>query len=77
MTLSEFYGKRIISNEGRILGEVKGILLNFEVGGVSHLLLIDAERFMRSTNPKDELRKSSIAYKRVKKVDETIIVGRE
>ncbi len=77
MILSEFYGKRIISNEGRILGEVKGILLNFDEGSISHLLLTDAEKVMRSTNPREELRKNSVVYKRVKRIDETIIVGRE
>ncbi len=75
--ISEFYGKKVISNEGNILGEVKGLMLNFEDGGVSHLLLTDAERFIRSSNPKAELQKSSVAYKRVKKVSENVIVGRE
>ncbi len=73
--LSEFYGKKVISNAGKILGEVKGLMLNFEDGEVSHLLLTDAEYLIRSSNPKTDLQKNSIAYKRVKKVSDNVIVG--
>ncbi len=73
--ISEFYGKKIISNEGRILGEVKGLMLNFEEGEISHLLLTDAERLIRSTNPRIDLQKNSVAYKRVKSVSDNVVVG--
>ncbi len=75
--ISELYGKRIISNEGKMLGEVKGIMLNLEDGVVSHLLLTDAETFLKSSNPRNEIQKRSIAFKRVKKISETVIVGKE
>lgn len=77
VSVSELYGKKIISNEGSILGEVRGVMLNLEEGEVSHLLLDDINKISRSENIKRELQKNSIAYKRVKKVSETIIVGRE
>ena len=37
VSISELYGKRIISNEGKMLGEIKGVMLNLEEGAVSHL----------------------------------------
>jgi sporulation protein YlmC with PRC-barrel domain len=77
ISISELYGKKIISNEGAILGEVKGVMLNIEEGAVSHLLLNDPDVLMRSTDPRNDLRKNSVAYKRVKKVSETVIVGKE
>jgi sporulation protein YlmC with PRC-barrel domain len=75
MLISEFYGKKVISNEGKILGDVKGVMLNFEDGSISHLLLTDAERLIRSPNPRMDLQKNSVAYKRVKKVTENVVVG--
>lgn len=75
--ISELYGKRIISNEGKMLGEVKGVMLNLEDGAVSHLLLTEPDLLFKSQNPKMDIRKGSIAFKRVKKISETVIVGRE
>ncbi len=75
--ISELYGKKIISNEGKMLGEIKGVMLNLEDGVVSHLLLTNAEAFLKSTNPRSEIQKNSIAFKRVKKISETVIVGKE
>lgn len=77
INISELYGKRIISNEGKMLGEVKGVMLNFEEGTVSHLLLVEPEAFMKSANPRNEILKKSVAFKRVKSISETIIVGKE
>ncbi len=77
MMLSELYGKRIISNEGKRLGEVKGVMVNFEEGEVSHLLLTEPERLLKSQNPRMDIQKGSVAFKRVKSISETIIVGKE
>lgn len=77
MRVSELYGKKIISNEGKVVGEVKGVMLNLEEGTVSHLLLTEPETLLKSTNPRMDIQKGSIAFKRVKKISETVIVGRE
>ena len=77
ITISELYGKKIISNEGKMLGEVKGVMLNLEEGVVSHLLLTEPEILMKSTNPRLDIQKGSIAFKRVKKISETVIAGKE
>lgn len=77
VSISELYGKKIISNEGKMLGEVRGVMLNLEEGMVSHLLLTEPEVLLKSTNPRSDIQKGSIAFKRVKKISETVIVGKE
>lgn len=77
INVSELYGKKIISNDGRVIGEVVGVMFNFEDGTVSHLLLTDANKLLKSNNPRLDIQKNSIAFKRVKKISETIIVGKE
>ena len=74
--ISELYGKKIISTEGRIIGDVKGVMINFEEGGISHLLIIEPEKLLRSADPKVELRTGSVSYKRVKNVSENIVAGK-
>ncbi len=75
LSISELYGKKIISNDGKVLGDVKGVMLDLEEGNISHLLLNKPEELLRSQNPRRDIQKNSVTYKRVKKVSETIIVG--
>lgn len=77
ISISELYGKPIISNDGKILGEVKGVMLNLEDRAVSHLLLSEVDRLLKSADPRRDLQKNSVAYKRVRTVSESIIVGRD
>ncbi|MGC8479816.1 MAG: PRC-barrel domain-containing protein [Candidatus Micrarchaeia archaeon] len=74
--ISELYGKKIISTEGKIIGNVKGLMLNFEDGCVSHLLITEPEKLLRSADPRSELRTGSVAYKRIKSVSENIVAGK-
>lgn len=74
-TISELYGKKIISLDGRLMGEVKGVMLNMEDGTVSHLLTTQIENLTRSSNVRTDFIKNSIAFARVRKIAETIIVG--
>jgi sporulation protein YlmC with PRC-barrel domain len=73
--LSELYGKQIISNTGKKIGFVEDIVLNFENGVVSSLLLTKMDDLMRSANTARMLAQNSVLYERVKNVSETIIVG--
>ncbi len=73
--LSELYGKQIISNAGKKIGYVEDIVLNFENGAVSSLLITKMDDLMRSTNTAKLLANNSVLYERVKSVSETIIVG--
>ncbi|MFP3278102.1 MAG: PRC-barrel domain-containing protein [Candidatus Micrarchaeota archaeon] len=75
MMLSEIYGKKIITSGGKILGDVKEIVLDIENGQVSHLLTTKLEQLARSSNVREALSKNSILYKRVKNVAESIIVS--
>jgi len=75
MMLSEIYGKKIITSGGKILGDVKEIVLDIENGQVSHLLTTKLEQLARSSDVREALSKNSILYKRVKNVAESIIVS--
>ncbi len=74
ITISELYGKKIISGTGHWIGEVGEVVIDVENGTVSHLLLgkIDATKAREMVR---ELFKNSVEYKRVKKVTDTILVS--
>lgn len=75
--LSELYGKEIITNGGRKLGKVADLIVDFEDGRVSSVLLVDADELIRSENTARQLAKNSVKYDRVRNVDSTIIVSEE
>ena len=75
LPVSDLYNKRVISIDGKVLGEVKGVIINFDDGTVSHLLLNDVQNLTRSSSLREDFLKNSIEFKRVKKISETIIVG--
>jgi len=77
MLLSEIYGKEIISSTGRKIGIVEDVILDFENGVISSLLLTKMDNLVRSKNTAMALAKNSVLYSRVKSVSETIIVGAE
>ncbi|MGI0141111.1 MAG: PRC-barrel domain-containing protein [Candidatus Micrarchaeales archaeon] len=73
--ISELYGKKIITNTGSILGDVKEVVLDLEEGKVAHLLLVKMEQLAKSDDVRSQLSKHRILYDRVKNVAETIIVS--
>ncbi len=75
VSISELYNKKILTLGGKMLGEVKGVMLNMENGEVSHLLLNNPENLMRSNNLRNDFIKSSVSFKRVRKITETIVVS--
>ncbi|MDE1823726.1 MAG: PRC-barrel domain-containing protein [Candidatus Micrarchaeota archaeon] len=75
VAISELYNKKVIASDGRVLGEVKGVIINIDDAAVSHLLLNNVENLIRSGNLRDDFLKNSIMFKRVKKISETIIVS--
>lgn len=75
--LSELYGKEIITNGGRKLGKVEDLIVDFENGGVSSVLLVNADELIRSENTARQLAKNSVKYDRVRNVESTIIVSEE
>jgi sporulation protein YlmC with PRC-barrel domain len=73
--LSELYGKQIITNEGKKVGIVEDLILDFDSGSVANLLLVKVENLVRSNNTAGILAKSSVKYGRIKSVSETIIIS--
>lgn len=72
--ISELYGKKVISNTGKWVGEVFHVVVDTENGSVSHLLLNKIDEKARGDVVR-EIIKNSVTYDRVKKVADTIVVG--
>ncbi|MDE1855086.1 MAG: PRC-barrel domain-containing protein [Candidatus Micrarchaeota archaeon] len=74
ISISSLYGKKIMSNTGRWVGEVGEVVIDVENRCVSHLLLgkIDASK---TGDVIKSLFKNSVEYNRVKKVSESIVVS--
>ncbi len=74
ISISQLYGKKIISTTGHWVGEVQHVVLDLEEGKVSHFLL---QRIDTAKN--EEMLKSifsnSVKYERVKSIGETILVS--
>ena len=67
--------RETIVQEGRHLGTVKAVIVDVQEGEVSHLLLIDFDAMKREEDMREVLKKSSVLFKRVKTVGESIIVS--
>ena len=50
-------------------------MLNMDKGEVSHLLLNNPDMLIRSSNLRSDFIKSSVSFKRVRKVTENIVVS--
>lgn len=73
--ISDLYGKQIISNTGKMVGMVEDIIVDFEEGTVSSLLLTKIEDLTRAADTKQKFAKNSVRYSSVKSVSETIVVS--
>lgn len=73
--LSDMYGKQIISNEGKRLGSVEDLIIDFEDGKIASMLTIKIDNLIKSEHTAQLLKKNSIGYDRVKNVSETVIVS--
>ncbi|MGC8571773.1 MAG: PRC-barrel domain-containing protein [Candidatus Micrarchaeia archaeon] len=74
ITLSELYGKQIITNSGQKVGTVEDIIIDFESKKVANLLLKKFEDLTRAQSTPTALAKNSIKYDRVDQVSEVIII---
>ncbi len=75
VNISELYNKKILTLGGKLLGEVKGVMLNMDKGEVSHLLLNNVENLIRSSDLRNDFTKNSISFKRVRKISEGIVIS--
>jgi sporulation protein YlmC with PRC-barrel domain len=75
VNVSELYNKKVLTLGGRMLGEVKGVMLNMDDGKVSHLLLNNPDNLIRSNNLRADFIKNSVSFKRVRKITENIVVS--
>ena len=75
VNISELYNKKILTLGGKLLGEVKGVMLNMDKGEVSHLLLNNVENLIRSNDLRNDFTRNSISFKRVRKITESIVIS--
>lgn len=73
VSISELYGKRIISTSGKWLGEVEHVIIDLEEKRVSHLLTAKIDQ-AKTEDMLKKIFKDSIKYERVKRVSDTILV---
>lgn len=73
--ISELYGREIITNTGRRIGSVEDLIVDFEKGAVSTMLLVKSEELTRSDHTSQEFIRNSVRYDRVRSIDQTIIVS--
>lgn len=73
--LSELYGKQIITNSGQIVGMVEDVIVDFESGAVSSLLLVKMDELVRTKQSPGTLSRNSVKYDRVKSISQSIIVS--
>ena len=73
--LSDMYGKQIISNEGKRIGTIEDLIIDFEEGKIASMLTVKIDSLIRSDHTAQLLKKNSVSYDRVKNVSETVIVG--
>ena len=74
MLISDLYGKEIITTGGNRLGMVEDIIIDFDEGVVTKLLLARFEDISRSSNTRDFMKRNSVNFDRVKSISETIVV---
>ncbi|MCL5434065.1 MAG: PRC-barrel domain-containing protein [Candidatus Marsarchaeota archaeon] len=74
ISLSELYGKQIITNGGQKVGIVEDIILDVENKKVANLLLKKFEELTRTQSTPAALAKNSIKYDRVDQISEIIII---
>ncbi|MCL5420031.1 MAG: PRC-barrel domain-containing protein [Candidatus Marsarchaeota archaeon] len=74
LSISELYGKKVISSSGAVLGEVRGVIIDLETARVSYLLFDEIDKLVRSSNLRGDFRKNSVAYDRVTRISEGIVV---
>ena len=70
MEASRMYGMKILTNSGRILGKVEGLVIDLEAGRISRILL----EKVGEVDEKD-IAKKSVLYKNVLSVDEVVVVA--
>ncbi len=76
MDISKLRGKKIITTGGRILGDVKEVVIDVDANEISHLLTIKLEDLAKTDKVREAIAKNSILYqKRFKGMGETVVVS--
>jgi sporulation protein YlmC with PRC-barrel domain len=72
---TELQGKVVMSNDGKLLGDVDNIVINTTSGDVKHLLLRPGEDIDPNDYKTDRQGRIVLPFKKVKSVKDVIVLG--
>ena len=72
---TEFQGKVVMSNDGKLLGDVDNIVINTTNGEIKHLLLRPGEGIDPNDYKTDRQGRIVLPFKKVKSVKDVIVLG--
>ncbi len=72
---TEFQGKVVMSNDGKLLGDVDNIVINTSNGDIKHLLLRPGEGIDPAEYRTDRQGRIVLPFKKVKSVKDVIVLG--
>jgi sporulation protein YlmC with PRC-barrel domain len=72
---TELQGKVVMSNDGKLLGDVDNIVINTSNGEIKHLLLRPGEGIDPNEYKTDRQGRIVLPFKKVKSVKDVIVLG--
>jgi sporulation protein YlmC with PRC-barrel domain len=72
---TEFQGKVVMSNDGKLLGDVDNIVINTSNGDIKHLLLRPGEGIDPKDYKTDRMGRIVLPFHKVKSVKDVIVLG--
>jgi sporulation protein YlmC with PRC-barrel domain len=72
---TELTGKVVMSNDGKLLGDVDNIVINTSNGDIKHLLLRPGEGIDPNEYKTDRQGRIVLPFKKVKSVKDVIVLG--
>ena len=72
---TEFQGKVVMSNDGKLLGDVDNIVINTSNGEIKHLLLRPGEGIDPNEYKTDRQGRIVLPFKKVRSVKDVIVLG--
>ena len=72
---TEFQGKVVMSNDGKLLGDVDNSVINTTTGDIKHLLLRPGEGIDPNEYKTDRQGRIVLPFKKVRSVKDVIVLG--
>jgi sporulation protein YlmC with PRC-barrel domain len=72
---TELQGKVVMSNDGKLLGDVDNVVINTQTGDIKHILLRPGEDIDPNDYKTDRQGRIVLPFKKVKSVKDVIVLG--